>query len=224
MRAQDSRPPDVTYRLCLHLPLHLTVAYWQRHELHESDLRHILEATSAQLLWQCALLLDIHPSNSTIKLTFCSPNAMLVQSKASVVRRILQVAIARRLVTGSSPTLHHTATRFQPHLPLHVLTHAAWTELAGIPCVTHRADPDLFRPLTAARTWAWKDIVVTPLWYDRHVVLCVRLVPWAEFQSSGRAAASASPCVQPLDITVAGARYAGVDELMYFTRDVPRNK
>ena len=212
------RCPGTTFcrRISFHLPLFLTVEFWKRHEYSLQDIRTTLQFFASVHLWQCALLYGgISPLNSAIKLAFSKPESMIYGSKAIVIKNIIKKLHDEQQYSFSDKDPSVLDTLRQDHippLPLHKLSAVDWESLVNL---TPTEPVDLLSGLTYPYAFAWKDIHLVPLAFEKGAIRAMKIIRSEVFYASGRVKRE-SMSNQPVAVRIAGQEYCGVDELCLF--------
>ena len=197
----------------LHLPMFLTEQVWERCEYSIDDIKTTLEYFSALLLWQCALVYDITPSNSAIKLGFSTPESMIYGSKAIVIRKIYKKLCSKFIKKDS--VLDKTCIDHIPPIPVHRLSAHKWSALQQM-VPKNNENTNLLCNLYYDSIFMWKDIQMVPLNYEQNYIYCVRIIPEEIFHTSNRIQ-NPSLSNRPLSIYVRNQKYYGIEETCLFT-------
>lgn len=208
---------NIKVSFCLTLPLFLTCKVWQRHNYSLEDIQTTLEFFSSHHLWQRALLLDIHPSVSAIKVSFATAEAMVFGSKAIAIKKIKHALRSRSGPFPQVSVLDKTRMDHIPPLPLYQVSNQKIEQLRTL---LPPANTMLLRTIFYACYIKWKDILIVPVWEEQDAIYCVRIISKALFSQTQRAR-DISLSTRPLDIRIGEEDYCGLEEAMFFVANQP---
>ena len=104
----------------MRLPLTFCPDTWVRHRYSLEDVVDVLNYNQSDILWHLALLLGIPLSNSSVKISFAHPTAMVFSSKAIVMVKITN-HLRRYYAFAPQNVLDKTHEDHVPPLPVHRL-------------------------------------------------------------------------------------------------------
>ena len=198
--------------LCL--PLFLSFNVWERYQYTFDDITTTLSFFPSILLWQLALLYDITPSHSAVKMAFSTPESLSISAKAMVIRKLEQVILETHDLQPSTSILDTRRDEHIPPIPLNTISDKQWTTLKkNIPY----KDIDLINPIKLSNAFVWKDILMMPLCIEHEAIYAVRLISKKEFEESYRFPIRAL-ANRPFIVLIGQDEYYGVEEACFFVR------
>lgn len=206
---------QVQFTMVLNLPMFLTPTTWKRHEFTLEDVVSTLDSFSAISLWQLALMYDIAPSSSAIKLSFSNPEAMVFGSKAIVIRKIVSTMLKIHSFSNGKSVLDTQRVSHTPKIPIHKIENTMYDEMIRI-LPSDRID--VTSETVFERVLKWRDITIVPLWIEDDAIYAIRVVGVDVFLYSGR---SQNICLSTMPVLIRchdGTYYAGIDEAIFMVR------
>lgn len=161
-------------RMKMKLPLSFSPEVWHRHEYSLSDVIHTLDCFLSRHLWQLALMLGIPLSNSSVKLSFSSPTAMVFSSKAIVLIKIGQ-QLEKFYSFPERDVLDKNHDEHVPPLPIHRID-ASDYQLWKSRTPKSRNDITILQTNVIDHVFHWKGIMMVPMWMESDCIYMMRVV------------------------------------------------
>ncbi len=200
----------------LTLPLFLTPEVWQRHRYTVSDITITLNSYPVLFLWQCALLFDIKPSNSVVRLSCASSDSMTFTSKSIVVKKLLKRITQTSKISGLVSVLDIRDITHTPPIPRQSVSSHEWERLVGLlPKLLPNQTVDMLHPLYYADYLEWRYSKFVPVHQEASGICAIRIVPTDVYRSSGRQLGG-SMTHKPVDVVINNNNFYGVDEMCIF--------
>lgn len=203
-----AKPPAGTMRRRMHmrLPLLFSPEMWIRHKYSLSDVIETLNYFRSIHLWQLAVLLGIPLSNSSVKLAFSTPTALVFSSKAIVLVKIANQL--RKFYTFSKvAVLDSTHEQHVPNVAVHRVPMETYQRMKK-QAPADQNQISMIGSNTVEQVFDWEDIQIVPMWMESDSVYCVRVVPEDVFIKSGRECDSL--VTKPVEFVCKGKKYCGV--------------
>lgn len=215
VQVHNSTPKAGTMRrrMQMKLPLLLSPDVWIRHNYSLADVIETLNYYRSIHLWQLAVLLGIQLSSSSVKLSFSTPISMVFSSKAIVMCKIAN-HLRKYYTFPTAVVLDKTHEDHVPPLPVNRIPAAEydhWKQRAP-----DRQDISMLSDNVIAEPFAWRNVLLAPMWMEGDCVYMIRVVDEPTFVASGREALSLA--TQPIRFRDhQNRRYCGlVDEAAFF--------
>jgi len=203
----------MTRRMRMKLPLLFCPHVWRRHSYSLSDVVDTLNYFASMLLWQLAVLLGLQLSNSSVKLAFSSPSAMVFSSKAIVIERITK-QLDKYYKFPPSSVLEKTHEEHVPPLPIHRINGMDY-QLWKSRTPTREAQHNMMKVNVIEDVFEWKSITLVPMGMEDDCIYMIRVVDMRTFEESGRECGSL--CERPMHFSLNGADMYGLcDEAAFF--------
>lgn len=195
----------------LFVPLCLRPSFWKRNKYSLEDVYNTIRPFLPQTLWKYALLFGITSSNSTIKISFSSPESMIFGSRAIVIEKLMQVIKKRyrHVLNTKASILDITHLDHNPPIPVHHVSKSIFDKIHSlIRMDEHSFANNILREIHYQDYFTFNEVQMVPTEIEKDSILAIRIFNWDVYQKI-RGIRGNALCYRPFDIRIKNQRYAG---------------
>jgi hypothetical protein len=183
-RIEAKQGQGMTRRMKMKLPLMFSPDFWKRHSYSLEDVVDTLNCFPSIHLWQLAVLLGVQLSNSSVKLVFSTPPAMVFSSKSIVLTKITS-QLKKFYSFPETNVLDTTYEEHVPPLPIHRIPTAEYQLWKSrTPKLKHQIK--ILTPNHIDFIFNWKNITMVPMWLEDNCIYMMRVVTEDIYYQSGK--------------------------------------